>query len=404
MRPLAEILTIGNEILKGSTLNTNARYLGKELTSDGFEVIRQSACRDDLVEIKNALSGAFGRADLVIACGGLGPTPDDLTRDAVAAYFGVPLQISKKQMDFIQNYYRARGRKMPKIVQKEAMFPENSKPLFNHFGIALGFYVIEKRKMLVVLPGVPIELEKMYIKLVKPLYKKYFPVISKRYCLVAKTVGLGEPTVMEKLGKDFFRDAFDFGIYPHPGEVGIRIYTESKTIVDRLQRKLKIRLSKNLYALEDISLVEALKRIFSKRGNTLAVAESCTGGLLSSEITKFSGASSFFRGSVTAYQSDIKAGLGVNPKLIRRFGVISEQVAQALALAARRSLRADYGIGITGVAGPEKEESKPVGLVYLAIANGNKVWVWKENFFGDREQIQRKAVIKALEYLWRLVR
>jgi nicotinamide-nucleotide amidase len=403
MRPTAEILTIGNELLKGSVLNTNAKFLGRELTSLGFEVTEQSACRDEMREIMQSVGRCFRRADLLILCGGLGPTPDDLTRDAVAAYFRVPLKLSNRQYTFIRNYYRKRKRTVPEIVKKEAMFPANSHPLFNKVGIALGFYIFQDGKLMVVLPGVPVELEKMFVALVKPLIHQCFKRLPKRERLIVKTVGLSEPGVMMKLGRDFFSEPFDFGIYPETGEVTLRLYAESPPIIRRLALKVRKRLGKSVYATEEKSLSQALGEILRKKRKSVAVAESCTGGLLASQFTQVPGAGKYFRGSVTVYQIQVKRWLGVKKEVIKDNGVVSAETARELAKTIRSNFKTDYGIGVTGVAGP-KAEGGPIGLVYIAVAGAKKVKVWKENFLGERDQIQAKAAKKALEHLWRWIR
>ncbi len=400
MRPAAEILTIGNELLKGSTLNTNAQFLGGELTSLGFEVIGQTACRDHQAEIVNALGGALKRAQLVILSGGLGPTPDDLTRDALAAYFRVPLKISPRQLRFIQNYYRSRRRRMPEMVKKEAMFPANAAPLFNRFGIALGFSITYGSRLIVVLPGVPFELQNMFQKLVVPVLKKHFRGIGQYEKLIVKTVGLSEPTVMLKLGKDFFSDPFEFGIYPEAGEATLRLYADSKSIIQRLRKKVERRLSGAVYAYEEITLPAAVGQLLKQKKKTLAAAESCTGGLLASLLTQVPGASRYFRGSVTAYQPEIKKWLGVSPAILKKQGAVSAKTAQELAIQVRKHLGSDFGLAITGVAGPEREEGKPVGLVFIGLADAKRSYVWEEKFLGERTQIQLRAAKRALEYLW----
>lgn len=400
----AEILTIGDELLKGSVLNTNAEFLGKNLTGLGFCVSRQTSCRDQIDEIKINLRGALERSNLVIMSGGLGPTPDDLTRDAVAGYFNVPLKFSSSQYAQIKHHYRRHGYSVPPLVKREALYPEKSVPLINKHGIALGFYLRSLNgKLLVVLPGVPAELQNMFRELVIPLIRKYFRALSVRPSLVAKMVGISEPDVMERLGKGFFRDQFDFGIYPQAGEVSIRLYADKKLILHRLESIIRKGLSSWLYALEDISLSECVGRILKKRRQTLAVAESCTGGFLSAEITKNPGASDYFVGALTAYQNRIKEKhLGVSKIVIKKKGAVSAQTAREMACGVRTQMNSTYGIGITGIAGPGGgTRTKSVGLVYIAIATPKRSFVSGHQFWGDRQQVQIKAVKKALEFLWR---
>lgn len=399
----AELITIGDELLKGSTLNTNAKFLGKELTDLGFRVSAQTACPDLLSSIQMRIEESLHRSDLIILTGGLGPTPDDLTRDALSAYFNVPLVFSKSQFSCIEKAYKRYGKKVPSMVRKEAMFPEGSFPLINHFGIALGFYLKVGLRLMIVLPGVPMELEKMFANEVRPLIQKHFPGLLKRHSLVVKTIGVSEPDVMTRLKKDFFDVPFDFGIYPQAGEVALRLYAEKKEIIQRLKLKAERRLASDVYAYEETSLAETIGKILTQKRKTLSVAESCSGGMLAQEITRISGASSYFKGGIVAYNNAIKQRvLGVPEEFLKKYGAVSEQVAGLMAQGARGVHQSDYALSITGIAGPDGgTKQKPVGRVYIALATPKNVKVWEKDFWGDRIQVQTKSVKKALEFLWR---
>ena len=405
-RPQAALLTIGDELLKGSTLNTNARFLGKELTELGFVVREQIACRDDIRQIKVKLREVLAASQVLIVTGGLGPTPDDLTRDAIAEYFGVPLEFSKLQYQRIKKLYQQFGKRVPDIVKKEAMFPRNALPLINRHGIALGFYMLESKRLMIVLPGVPSELQKMFEELGKPLIRKIFPGIQTRNRLTIKTVGLSEPEIMKRLGKDFFRDPFDFGIYPDTGEVAIRLFAENPRILSRLKKLAAKRLKEDAYAFQDVSLANEIGRLLTKKGKTLSVSESCTGGLLAGEITSVAGSSRYFLGGVVTYQNQMKKSwLGVTNQDLSRFGAVSEKVARALALGIAQKTDSDFSISITGIAGPGGGTiKKPVGLVFIALARGKSCKVYRHQFWGDRERVRARSVKKALEYLWRVLK
>lgn len=397
----ASILTIGDELLKGSTLNSNAQYLAKELTHMGFFVVHQISCPDEIKQIQRYLQLSLEHSDLVILSGGLGPTPDDLTRDAIAAYFQAKLQFSSQQYKKIQKVYQRYGKKVPSMVKKEAMFPAGSRPILNHYGIALGFWMQHQKKSVIALPGVPKELEKMFELDVKPLIQKRF-ALKPRPCLVVKTIGISEPEVMKCLQKDFFDDPFEFGIYPSEGEVALRLYG-SEPVLKKLKKKVMDRLHENVYAYEEELLVASIGSILEKKRQTLALAESCTGGLIASMITHLPGASRFFRGGVVAYDNQVKTDqLGVPAELIRKFGAVSEQTVCAMAVGARWLMNADYALAVSGVAGPDGDSSKkPVGRVYMALATPFGVRVIERDFWGNRGQIQTKASKKALEILWR---
>ncbi len=406
MRAQAGILTIGNELLKGTVLNTNAHFLARELSMIGFDVTAQSSCPDELKSISEQFE-QLSSLDLLIVSGGLGPTPDDVTRQAVAEYFAKPLVISKRQLSFIQTAYSRRGKKMPAMVRQEAMFPKGSVPLFNHYGIALGFYLMAGKQMVVVLPGVPGEMERMFQNLVQPvLLRNFSRRIAKKFSLIVKLIGISEPETMKRLGKDFFDDPFDFGIYPDTAEVVLRLYADSRSVIQKLRKKISARLKKFICTFDETPFKEVVGKLLISKRKTLSVAESCTGGLLASEITKIPGASRYFKGGVIAYDNKVKSGfLEIPAGLIMDKGAVSREVAAAMAQGIMKKTNTDFGIAITGIAGPEGgSKSKPIGLVYIAMASPNKTTVHEEFFHGDRTQIQNKAAKKAMNYLWQMIR
>ncbi|HTL48754.1 MAG TPA: competence/damage-inducible protein A [Verrucomicrobiae bacterium] len=405
-RPTAAILTIGDELLKGRALNTNAQFLGRELTRLGFKVRAQKSCPDETGPIIASLREALAEAPVVVLTGGLGPTPDDVTREAVAEHYGVSLEFSQDQYRHIVRYYKGRKKNVPAIVRKEALFPSNAVPLVNRHGIALGFSIEDGKHLVAVLPGVPREQEKMFAELVTPLLKKKFPGLKAKYSLVVKTAGISEPDVMSKLGSSFFSDPFDFGIYPYAGEVSFFNQAETPAVITRLRRHIEKRLKEHVYAYEDLSLAEVVGRLLLKKRATLAAAESCTGGALSAVLTSVPGSSRYFKGGVVAYANEIKEKqLGVPAAVLNSKGAVSPETARAMARGVREKCRAVYGVGITGIAGPDGgTKTKPVGTVCIALAGPRQTRVWKFVFSGDRQAIQTKSTVKALELLWRELR
>lgn len=402
--PVAAVLTVGNELLSGRTLNSNAAFLGAELTQLGFEVREHQVCADETKAIQEVLE-RLKFAQVLVVTGGLGPTPDDVTRDAIAAYFSVPLSFSKDQFKAMCAIYKKLGRKLPTLSRREAFYPANACPLVNRFGIALGFSIAEFDRLIIVLPGVPTEMQKMFAGEVKPLLRRRFKKIAVDKMLIARTVGISEPRIMEKLGNDFFNEPFQFGIYPSEGETQICIRSPSASIIRRARKKIKSRLGGSIYAWDDSPLAKIVGDILLKTKKKISIAESCTGGGLAFAFTRISGASRFFCGSVTAYQVSAKKKLGIDARQLKKQGVVSAEVAAELAWKACSFFNSDYGIGVTGVAGPGGGSAKnPVGQVYIAIADGADVQVERHLFWGNREQIQRKAVVKALEQVWRLIR
>ncbi len=402
-RPTAELLTIGTELLTGSTVNTNAAYLGKELTSLGFKVHHQCAVRDEPDVIKGALGQALRRSDVIVITGGLGPTPDDITRETVADYFRVPLLFFPKQYQLIKRLYRLRGKQVPAIVKKEAYFPSNAKPVLNQFGVALGFTIEEEGKMVIVLPGVPGELIRLFETRIKNFLPKKFKA-DPIYGLVVKTIGLSEPAVMQRLGNGFFDlGSFQFGIYPKAGEVSLRMYADSKPLISKIKNWVKRKLRGSIYSFGDETLEQVVARELKKQKMTISLAESCTGGRISKKITAIAGASAFFKGSVVAYHDRAKHDLiEVQKDILRDKGAVSKECALAMARGVKKKMNTRLGISVTGIAGPSGgTKEKPVGLVYISISGPKEEKVWKHLFTGDRDQIQSKATKKTLEYLWR---
>lgn len=406
-RPAAELLTIGTELVTGSVVNTNAAYLGRELTKLGLQVRWQSACRDERGTIQEALRRALARSDVIFVSGGLGPTPDDITRESLAEFFNVPLTLSKVQYRMILGYYRERGKTVPPMVKREACFPANAQPVFNRFGIALGFMIEEKGRLVIVVPGVPGELRRLFEIRLKSFLKQRFRGLRPAHLLVVKTVGLSEPTVMRRLGRSFFKmGRFDFGIYPETGETTLRIYGDSQALIRRLKKRARAVLGRDIYSLSEESLEAVIGEELRARHWSLAVAESCTGGKISDRIIGIPGASRYFRGGIIAYHNEAKETiLNVPSHLLEKKGAVSCETAVAMAEGARQRFGSTLGMAITGIAGPTGGSAKkPVGLVYIAIASSRRQRAWKENFRGDREQIQNRAAKKALEYLWRWLR
>ena len=405
--PVVEILTVGNEILTGSVLNGNAAFLGKELNAQGFEVRYQSSCPDQKEGIYEALRTAMRRAQITIVTGGLGPTPDDVTRDSVAGYFQVPLVFSKTQFREIAGHYRKRGKKVPSLVKREAYFPANAVPLINQFGIALGFSIEERGRLLFVLPGVPGELIRLFSHRVLPFLKRRFPGIRARGALVVKTIGVSEAVIMRRLKNKFFQlGSFDFGIYPESGEVSLRLYARETPVLRRVKKYITQRLKDDIYTFRNESIEEVVGRCLSRRRGLLAVAESCTGGGLSQRIVRCPGASRYFLGSVVAYQNRLKISeLDVSKRVLRKKGAVSKETAIQMAEGVRKRFKSTLGLSVTGIAGPTGgTQKKPVGLVCFGLVAPGRSLAWQDSFYGDREQVQERAVKKALEYLWRWVR
>lgn len=405
--PTCELLTIGSELLNGSVLNTNAQFLAKRISGLNFTVAWQTSCRDREDDLLKALRSAFERADLVIATGGLGPTPDDVTRQTVAKFFRCGLKFDPAQYRLIVNHFRKLHRTTPLMTRQEAFLPDRAKPLLNRYGIALGFYIIQNRKMLVFLPGVPSELMKMYESRVHPLIRKTFRDRHKTFTLEAQIVSLYETQVMRKLGSKFFKGRdFEFGIYPEIGEVTIRIKARHRNLISILKRELIKKLGGSLYTFRSKPLSFVIGEKLSQRRKTLAIAESCTGGLVAKLATDPPGASHYFKGAVVAYSNDVKSSrLKIPPDHIKRFGAVSKPIALEMAKAVRNEYQTSIGLSVTGIAGPSGgSRKKPVGLVYFGISDRKKARAYQFHFVGERWKIRAQAAQKALFLLWQWLR
>jgi nicotinamide-nucleotide amidase len=402
--PRCELITIGSELLNGSVLNTNAQFLARQVSALDIDVVNQVTCRDNEVEIMQALRTAIDRANLIFVTGGLGPTPDDITRDTIARFFGCGLEFDPRQYRQIVKFFKTIQRETPAVTRQEAFRPAISKPLVNRFGIALGFYITIQRRLLIVLPGVPRELKQMFDTAARPLITRTFPNRARKYSLEARIAGLHEPQIMNRLGKRFFRDRdFEFGIYPAIGEVTIRLKSKDKRLLAVLKRELREVLGLHLFSFENETISEAIGRELVRKRLTLSCVESCTGGLFAKLITDASGASKYFKGSAVAYDDKVKSDkLGVPKEVLSSNGAVSGAVARALANGAQRNYGTSLAISITGIAGPlGGSKRKPVGLIYVGMSSPLGTQVFEFRFSGERSRIRLQATQRALFVLWK---
>jgi nicotinamide-nucleotide amidase len=406
---IAEIVAIGTELVSGQSLDTNSQWLSQALGSLGISVHFHTALGDDLAEDVDALRIAIGRADLVITSGGLGPTQDDLTREAVAALGGVSLIEDPDSLAAIAAMFARRNRPMAERNRVQALRPEGSESMPNSCGTAPGIWMKAGRSIVVCLPGVPVEMRRMFEEQVAPRLRG---------------LGAGDQVIVHRkinlFGKgesDVEAKALDLTARGRKPEVGItvseatisfRIVGEGATEDDA--RAMSEPTAAAIYerfgslvvgeGTEDV--VDALVRELSRTGTTLAVAESCTGGMIAQQITAIAGVSSFFLGGVVSYANAAKVELlGVPAGLIETHGAVSAEVAEAMARGARERLRADVGLSVTGIAGPSGgTPEKPVGLVYLGLATAGGVESRRLDIGADqpREVIRARAAKNAMNW------
>ena len=389
----AEILGVGTALLYGETLDTNTAEIARSLKPYALKVERTLRVADEVAPLAREVEEAFARARLVVLSGGLGPTPDDVTREAVALALGEPLELDEAVLGEIEAFFRARGRAMPEANRKQAMRIPSATWLKNPRGTAPGWWVRKGGKDLVLLPGPPPEWRPMWQEVLPCLGLPRRPYAER----VLKTWGIGESEIVERLGPLFVRgEEVEVGTYPkvHGVEVVVRGREDR---VAELAERLKKKLLKEVWGEGEMTLAEAVKRRMEREGATLSTMESLTGGLLGAEITRVPGASRFYLGGVVSYSVGAKARFGVPQDLLSR--TVSAETARAMAEAARSLFGSTYALATTGVAGPDPLEGEPPGTVYVALAGPTGAEVRRYRFPGDRETVRLRSVYAALALL-----
>ncbi len=406
----AEIIAVGTELLLGQILNTNAQFLSVELSHLGIDVYFQTVVGDNPIRLKEALGAAFARSDAVFLTGGLGPTKDDLTKETTAEYFGLGLALHEETLNEMKEYFGKMHRLMSKNNEKQAFLPESCHVLKNTCGTAPGCIIEKDGKYAVMLPGPPAEMKVMFYSGVKPYFERFND--THIYSRVLRFFGIGE-SVLEELLWDVMENAQNPTVAPYAkeGEVTVRVTAKCKTeveaadLINPVADEIINRVGEFYYAEgDDETLASTAAKLLMEHGKTLAVCESCTGGMLAAAITDFAGiSSSFLEGAVT-YSNEAKIRLGVSADTIDTFGAVSEECAMEMASSIRKKAGTDYGISITGIAGPDGgNEEKPVGLVYIAADDGDEIFVRKLYFGGDRGRVRRITVMNALHIIIKLV-
>lgn len=410
----AEIITIGTELLLGQLVDTNTAIIAGALAEIGIDVYRETSVGDNEARIAQAVSEALERADAVICAGGLGPTVDDLTREAVATATGRPLELDQAVVEDLRAFFTSLGRQMSPNNARQAMFPKGAEVLENPNGTAPGFALTVGEKMIVVMPGPPREMEPMLREHVLPLLARTFGSRFTIVTRVLRTTGVSESEVDARIA-DLFRSGVNpsIAVLAHVGEVHVKITAKASTretaraLIDQMEAEIRHRLGDCIFSSDGSSLPEALGRELRAGRWSIATAESCTGGLISSMITAVAGASDYYRGGVVAYSNEAKTNLlDVAAELIELNGAVSEEVASAMAVGAKVALRADISIAITGIAGPDGgTDEKPVGLVYIALAGvDGDLQTRRLRIPGNRDGVMRRAALAALMLAWRTMR
>ena len=405
----AEIIAVGTELLLGDILNTNAQFLAQELAFLGIEVFYQSVVGDNPKRLEDTIVHAFTRADLVITTGGLGPTEDDLTKETAAKYFGEQLVLDEKALSQIQVFFDRIGREMTVNNRKQAYVPENnSVVLYNPNGTAPGIIIEKDEKIIVMLPGPPKETMPMFENQVKPYLakKQEYTFISR----VLRVASVGE-SAMETLVKDLIDAQTNPTIAPYAkdGEALLRITAKAKDeaeanrLIDPVAVVLKERLGKSVYAEGETNMETEVAKLLVAQKRTIAVAESCTGGEISSRLIRYPGISEVFLEGCVTYSNEAKMKrLGVLEETLGKFGAVSKETAMEMAQGIAKTAGADIGVATTGIAGPHGGTvDKPVGLVYVGIYFNGKAEAKEFRFAGSRNKIRERATFQALDWLRR---
>ncbi len=400
----AEILSIGAELLLGQITDTNANYLAQHLAALGIDLYFVSVVGDNMERLTETVRRARDRADVVIATGGLGPTEDDLTREAIAAALGEAPAVDPTLETGLRAFFTERGIPMPERNVKQAWLIPSATPLANPRGTAPGWWVERDGKIIIAMPGVPSEMTRMWEYEAEPRLRQRAGATL--FTRILRVAGMGESTVEQRLGDLTHSSNPTIATYAKSDAVDVRITAKAATeedaraLVEALAAGARAAIGERYIFGEDSDTpASVLGRELIKRGLTLAAMESCTGGLLSSLITDVPGSSATFRGGIVSYATNVKAGMGVPQEILAAHGAVSVETARAMAQAARERLDASVGVGITGVAGPDEQEGKPVGTVYIAVAADWGARDTSQRFRGGRSDIKFRAAYTALNLL-----
>lgn len=391
----AHVLTIGDELLIGQTTNTNAAWLGDRLSDLGVRVDRVVTVGDDPVPMRQELDRAFDEAGLVIVTGGLGPTHDDITRDVVADYVGLPLQTDEDILERVRRYYERRNRQMPPSAPALAQIPHGFEVLENPVGAAVGLWHEHESTgtFLAVLPGIPAEMEAIFEASVEPRLGRQ-PDVGRVHHRTLVTSGIGETSLQQRLGdlSDVLRDDVHLAYLPSTSGVRLRLTAETDGAqadarLDEVASVIRERAGNHLIGTGDATLETVLGDLLREREATIGAAESATGGLIGHRLTGVSGSSDYFLGSIVSYANSVKAGvLGVDRGVLDEEGAVSEAVAVQMAEGAREVLGSSVAVATTGIAGPTGgRPDKPVGTVWVGYADVSGVRAQRYQFVENRE-------------------
>lgn len=402
-----EVLAIGDELLIGQTINTNAAWIGQEMASRGYQVQRALVIEDKPEAITAALDQILPNTNCVIITGGLGPTKDDLTKYTLASYFNSELEIHQETLQQIEAFFASRNKPMLEVNVQQAALPTNAIILKNRRGTAAGMWFEQNEVIFISLPGVPYEMKTIMSEEAFPLLEKRFQTAN----LYHKTIhiqGIGESFLAEQLADWENRvRAMGLGLayLPSPGLVKLRLSSYSgkdkEVLINDLFQELEERLQENIFGYDNCSLEEALGQALLQKNASVGTVESCTAGLLAQRIASVPGASAYYQGALLTYSNQLKVQIAqVNADILNEFGAVSEQVAKQMAANGKKILGVDYCLSTTGVAGPSGgSPEKPVGLVWVGLAGPNGTFAKQFRFGDNRQRNLDMTVLSAMNWL-----
>ena len=407
---IVEIVSTGTELLLGQIVNTNAPYLARKLNELGFDAVYQTTVGDNRRRMASVFSIALDRADIVITSGGLGPTQGDITKEVSAELLGRDLNLHEPSVEHIQAFFKRRHLTMTNNNLRQAMMPTGAIVVTNHRGTAPGVIIEHDKKTIIHLPGPPAELEHMFENSILPYLTNRFGgqgfIVSK----VLRTFGIGESILEERIRHFILAQKNPtIALLARSGEIHVRLTAKAdsedtaRALIAELEASLREHIEEYIFGMDEQSLEQVVGEELHRRGLTVALAESCTGGGATAKLTDVPGSSAYLIGSIVCYDNRIKTEfVGVTPTLLQEHGAVSQQTAAAMAQGIRDRFATDIGVGITGIAGPGGGSAeKPVGLVYLAIAGPQGVIVEEEHFSGQRSAIKTRTVNSSLDLLRR---
>ncbi len=402
----AEIISCGTELLLGHITDTNATYLAQSLAAQGIDLYYVSQVGDNQGRVVEILQRAWRRSELVIITGGLGPTEDDLTREAISALLGETMHVDPAlEADLRARFARSTVAMSERNIKQATLIP-SAQSIVNPVGTAPGWWVEKEGHIIVAMPGVPREMYRMWEKEVLPRLSKYTGGLI--FTRLLRVYGLGESSVEELLQSLLHNTNPTIATYAKSDAVDVRITAKAETKEAAIQHVAEMEiharelLGDHVFGIEGDTLASVVGKLLQQREQTLSVMESLTGGLLASTITDFPGSSKHFIGGLVSYSTALKAQMGVPQEILDSHGAVSEEAARAMAHAVRGQLKTDFSIGVTGVAGPDKQEGKPVGTVYIAVEGPEGVVTRVgPGWHGSRGDNKRRAVLSALDLLRR---